>query len=175
MPLTVQAGAGNWMEKACYSFKGTSGEINELKISVFNEIAAAKILQSGYPAYARTEIVGEYSKPHTLKAVPVSSMEAADSILIDDKRFIKFSVWGLNARAVFMTDIVYLTKEKDAEAAANGMKGFHRYKYAEIDYGDLFIFGNEDVREEDYQKAEKILSLMRQGLQKAGCKKVKCN
>lgn len=168
----IPVGAIGEDNKANYfTFDGSSGEIKILMQAVFNDLKSSGILSSGFPVYSKTEVVGEYREPHTLKAIPVASIESADSILINDNKFITFKVWGLNQRGVSFTDFVYLLREKDEEAIRNGLKGVRQYKYVEICYMDLMPTTKDGFIGGDFSQANKVISSVRQGLLKATCKK----
>lgn len=174
--LTNLSFAGNnlGLDKECFSLEGSSGEYTKLIEAVYSQLKSSGIVSPDFPVYSKTEIVGESTKPHTLKAVPVASVQLADSILISEGKFITFEVWGLNQAGSHLSDFVYLLKEKDEEAIRNGFKGIQRYKYIDICYASLMPITKTGRIEGDFSESNKIITLVRQGLLKSSCKKVKC-
>ncbi|MDD5156030.1 MAG: hypothetical protein PHF11_06085 [Candidatus Omnitrophica bacterium] len=162
------------LDKACFSLEGASGETTKVMEAVFNQLKSAGTLPAGFPVYSKTEIVGEFTKPHTIKAVPVISVKLADSILISKGKFITFAVWGLNTRPAPYTDFIYLLKEKDEYAIENGLEGFKQYKYIEVCYANLMPVTKEGFYGGDFSEADKIITLVRQGLLQTGCRKIEC-
>lgn len=155
-----------------YTLDGTAKEMPRLIEAVFNKLKSSGILISGYPKYSKTEIVGEYWGPHTIKANPIASVDSADSILVDEGKFITFELWGLNQRLPFKTDFIYLLKEKDEEAIRNGMQGVQQNKYFEFGYQYLFNVTESGVIG-DSPEAERIILLIRESLLEFGCKEIR--
>lgn len=155
-----------------FSIDASSEIMKDLIESVFNSLKLSGEFATNFPCYGKTEIVGDYWAPHTIRARPVASAKLADSILVSKDEFISFEKWGLNQRAVFFTDFVYLLKEKDDEAIRNGFTGRKRNKYIEVSYKNLMPITKAGTYGGDFSEANKIVLIVRKGLSKAGCRKL---
>ncbi len=135
---------------------------------VFDELKSSKLLPAGYPKFAKTEIVGEYEKPHTYKAVPIDDVHSSNAILVDDRKYITFEVWSVNVRATFTCDFVYLLKEPDEEAIRREQSGVRRFKYIEVCYEYMMPVNSTGRIGGDFTTTNRIIESVRCGFADAG-------
>ena len=162
------------LDKECFSLEGSAKDVAGLMKAVFGQLQSLGTLPPGFPQYGKTEVVGEYWAPHTVKAVPAASVDEADAVLVGDGRFVSFKVWGLNARSVSAADFIYLLKERDEEAVRSRMEGVWQYKYVEINYESVFPVSDKNGNSADFAQANRMISSMRRGLLRVGCKRETC-